>query len=217
MTWWAGGFVLQAIVRDAYRSVETLVAERRLSSAIGRAALTLAACAATLAACLWGARAYQQSTAKSMFENYLAVAKEEVPVVQSPVPAVAAIPRTAPGSEPETADFVQVDVSRWLCGDASSITFRYDKAIRREFARRISIARDDAVVAPTRIFMPIYDHFQGIELSDTPAGCVQAVYRVRDPRQIPLMLEVVLPPRWRRTPLYQRFGEVGPPELDAVQ
>jgi hypothetical protein len=34
---------------------------------------------------------------------------------------------------------------------------------------------------------------------------------------VPLLLEVMLPPRWRTMPLYQRFGEVGPPELDAVR
>jgi hypothetical protein len=31
------------------------------------------------------------------------------------------------------------------------------------------------------------------------------------------MLEVVLPPRWRTIPMYQRFGGVVPPEQDAVR
>jgi hypothetical protein len=42
------------------------------------------------------------------------------------------------------------------------------------------------------------------------------VWRARPPVTTALLLEVVLPPRWRTTALYQRFGEVGPPELDAV-
>jgi hypothetical protein len=122
----------------------------------------------------------------------------------------------ATGTDPETADFLQIDANRWLCGDASTITLRYDPSIRREFARRFAVAHDDSVHAPTRIFTPIYDHFLGVELSDVPFGCVQ-VYRVRKPQEVRLMLEVVLPPRWRTIPMYQRFGDVGPPELDAVR
>ena len=90
------------------------------------------------------------------------------------------------------------------------------RSIRREFARRFDMKRDDTVSAPTRIFTPIYDHFQGIELTDVPEGCVQGVFRARHPGEIKLMLEAVLPPRWRNMALYQRFGDVGPPELDAV-
>jgi hypothetical protein len=54
--------------------------------------------------------------------------------------------------------------------------------------------------------MPVYEKLQRIDFSDAPAGCVEGVYRMRNPGQLPLMLEVVLPPDWRRTPLYQRLG-----------
>jgi hypothetical protein len=53
--------------------------------------------------------------------------------------------------------------------------------------------------------MPVYEDFQGIELPETRPGCVEGIYRVRDTRSLPLMLEVVLAPGWQRSPLYQRL------------
>jgi len=58
----------------------------------------------------------------------------------------------------------------------------------------------------TEIFMPIYDGFRRIELSDAPPGCVDGVYRIRDARKFPLLLEATLTPGWRRMPLFQRLG-----------
>jgi len=217
ITWWAAGFVLHSAIRRVHPTVAALRSNRQLGRSVRSAAVALAGLAALLAAALWGARAYQQESARRTFETYLAAPKDEVPLSEVPAGALHGVPRTATGTDPETADFLQIDVNRWLCGDASSITLRYDQSIRREFARRFAVTRDDSVRAPTRILTPVYDHFQGIELSDVPAGCVQAVYRARYPRDIRLMLEVVLPPRWRNSTLYQRFGEVGPPELDAVR
>ena len=55
--------------------------------------------------------------------------------------------------------------------------------------------------------MPIYDGFGRIEFSDAPEGCVEGVYRVRNPAQFGMLLEVMLSPGWRQQPLYQRLGE----------
>ena len=111
---------------------------------------------------------------------------------------------------------MEVDINGWLCGSDTAVTFRYDKASRRLFSRRFVVPRNESMHEPTRIFTPVYNGFQGIEFSDARPGCVDAVYRVRDPSELPLMLEVILPPWWRGMSLYQRFGEVGPPEMDAV-
>jgi hypothetical protein len=216
ITWWAAGFVIASLARRVRPAVVAWRPSSETWHSVRRAALTLAGCAAALTAVLWAARAYQQVSARAAFETYLAASKEVVPLLAGPPGALHGVPRTATGTVPETADFLQIDVNRWLCGAASTITLRYDRSIRREFARRFDVKRDDTVRAPTRIFTPIYDHFQGIEMSDVPEGCVQVVYRARHPSEIKLMLEVVLPPRWRSAALYQRFGEVGPPELDAV-
>jgi hypothetical protein len=217
ISWWAGGFVLHSLALRTYGRLATSLARAELVQPLRRAAVTFTAAVVLLTSILWAARAYQQTNARRLFEAYLAMQKEPVPLPHWTADTVISIPRTAMRSDPETADVVQIDVNRWLCGDRSTITLRYDQSVRREFARRIAVGRDDSVQGPTRIVTPVYDHFTGVELSDMPAGCVQSVARARPPVTIPLLLEVVLPPRWRTTRLYQRFGEVGPPELDAVQ
>jgi hypothetical protein len=52
----------------------------------------------------------------------------------------------------------------------------------------------------------IYDGFRDLEFSDAPPGCVEGVYRVREPGRFSLLLEVMLGPGWRRAPLYQRLS-----------
>ena len=54
--------------------------------------------------------------------------------------------------------------------------------------------------------MPIYDGFHRLQFADAPPGCVDGIYRVREPERFPLLLEVMLRPGWRRAPLYQRLG-----------
>jgi hypothetical protein len=71
--------------------------------------------------------------------------------------------------------------------------------------RACSRSRDDGSRGLTHIFMPIYDGFDRLEFSDTPPGCVDGVYRVREPGRFPMLLEVLLRPGWRRAPLYQRL------------
>ena len=216
ITWWAAGFVSHSAIVRVYPAVASGWSNGDLRRSVQRATLALTVCAALLTAALWGARLYQQKAAETVFETYLAVQKDEVPLTDLSSGTLQVVPRTAVGTDPETADFLRIDVNRWLCSAASTITLRYDTSKRPEFARRFTVPHDDTVRAPTRIFTPVYDHFQGMAMSDVPAGCVQAVFRARNPGDIGLMLEAVLPPRWRNTPLYQRFGDVGPPELDAV-
>jgi hypothetical protein len=215
ITWWAAGFVLHTLVLRVYPLLATAAARARLLPQLRAAAVALTAAAVFLAVLVWGARFYQQAAARRLFEAYLRLPKEPIPLPDA-AGAVIGVPR-AERTNPETADVLQIDVNRWLCGDHSAITLRYDQSVRREFARRFAVEHDDSVRGPTRIVTPIYDYFTGIELSDTPPGCVQSVARARQPVTVPLLLEVMLPPRWRTMPLYQRFGEVGPPELDAVR
>jgi hypothetical protein len=210
------GFVVHSLVARAWPRVSAWRSRGGFVVAFGRAAAVLVGIAILLPVTLWAARGYQEAGARRMFNSYLAARKDIVPLTGAPSGAPQEVPRTAPGTNPETADFVEIDVERWRCSATSSITLRYNRELRREFSRRFPIAPADGVHEVTRIFSPIYDHFVGIEMADVPAGCVSGVYRAHDPREIPLMLEVNLPPRWSAMPLYQQFGEPGAPQLDPV-
>jgi len=93
------------------------------------------------------------------------------------------------------------------------VTFQYNGATRREFTRTFVLRGPSDIHAPTHVFTPVYDGFQGIALSDARPGCVDGVYRVRNPGQFSFLLEAVLPPRWAASPLYQRFDFTGAPDV----
>ena len=208
ITWWAALFVLHSVIRRVLPLVIVWRWDPALAASVRRATAMVAGSAALLAMALWGARLYQQAKTRVLFESYLAAARDEIPLNDAGV-----VRDTRPGA----ADFLQVDVNGWRCDEDPTVTFRYDKATRPAFSRRFVVPRNETVQEATHIFTPVYAGFHGIELSDTKPGCVAGVYRVRDPATIPVMLEVTLPPRWRRMALYQQFGKVGSPELDAVR
>lgn len=214
ITWWAAAFV----VESAIRALRVLATEPRWAplaiASLRPAAAVLAGSLAMTSVALWGARAYQRASTRTLFESYLTAAKDEISLQGTT--ATDEIARGLNGAVAERADFLQVDVNPWRCAGDAAVTFQYDRASRRAFSRKFVVRRDDGVREPTRIFTPVYKGFQSIVLSDASPGCVNAAYRVRDPNALPLLLEVVLSPRWRAMPRYQQFGPVGPPEVEAV-
>ncbi len=201
MTWWAAGFLLQTAINEARPAVRA-GAWRAFAPSLARAALGLAGCCVLLAAALWAARGFQQASARSLLGAYLAAPRGELAVA----PATAALPaiRVTPHTDPETADFVVVDVNQSRCGEHATVAFRYDETTRRAYSRVFPVPHDESP-GLTHIFMPVYDGFRRIEFDDSPRGCIEGVYRVREPERFSLLLEVTLRPGWRRAPLYQRL------------
>lgn len=204
ITWWAAGLVLQSGIRHVWRCARERNWNPVTRSSIMRAALFLAASASALVLTLWVARVYQQVAARSLLRSYLAAPKEQIPIDATLPGMPQPIARTSPGTDPETADFLEVDLNEWRCGGRPEVTFLYDSA-RLEFSRTFVVPPQADILAPNHIFMPVYDGFQAIELSDTRPGCLAGVYRVRNAGQFSILLEAALPPRWESMPLYQRF------------
>ena len=193
ITWWAGGFLVQ-----------WLVTGERTTRGLGRAALTLSAIAAALVAVLWMARAYQQPAVRSLMSEYLAAPRDQVPAPQL-LNADQGI-RTAPHADPEIADYVVVDLVAARCTDRSTVSFRYEDAARRAYGRSFRVAR---ATGPglAHILMPVYEGFSRLDFVDVPPGCLDGVYRLRDPRRFPLLVEASVAPDWRKTSLYQRLSD----------
>jgi hypothetical protein len=216
ITWWAAGFVLQSAISDAWPLVRTRHWTPALTTSIRRAALMLTGCAVALVVTLWAARVYQQRAARSLLQGYVAADRDEIPIDRSLPATLQTIARTHQGTDPETADFLEVDVNQWRCGASPAVTFQYDKATRHDFSRTFVLHGSTAFHEPTHVFMPVYDGFQGIALSDTQPGCVGGVYRVRDPGQFSFLLEAVLPAHWETSPLYQRFDATARRSPDVI-
>ena len=207
ISWWALGFIVQCMVTD----IRPLVKSRQwdvIRSGAGRAALVLAATAAGLVVLLWGSRAYQQVAVRSLFARYNAAPKDEIPLDHVLSAGHGGTLRAAPRTDPETADYLLVEMNTWRCGEHPAVAFRYGPPARKDFSRTFTPTPDRSR-DPTRIFMPVYDGFDRIDFSDLRPGCLGGVYRLRDPGQFPLLLEVMLPPDWRQRPLYQRLGGAG--------
>jgi len=204
VTWWAAGFLLQTAVTHL-RPVTWQHAWRSVAAPIVRTAAVLTLCVALLMLTLWAARSYQQAAAQSLLSSYLTAGREQLPLAEILAPGSEPAIRVSPHTDPETADFIVVDLNGSYCGEHATVAFRYDRDARRAYSRVFEVPRDDGSRGLTNIFMPIYDGFHRIDFSGAPPGCVDGVYRVREPGQFPLLLEVMLRPGWRRAALYQRL------------
>ena len=193
--WWSIGFVIASAAgrRETRRSWR-------------RAAIVLTACVIALALLLAGARAYQQHAARAMIGAYVAADRD--PIARDPDHAGAYGPiRVTPHTDPETADFISLDVDRSRCGDHATATFDYEPT-RRAYSRAFEIGHRADASGLSQVFMPIYDGFTKLTLADAPDGCVVGVYRVREARRFGLLLETMLAPGWKHEPLYQRLARV---------
>ena len=87
------------------------------------------------------------------------------------------------------------------------MTFRYASLpAETNFTRTIAIEHAASAPGVTRVFLPVFQQFAGVDVSDPRAGCVVGVYRFTDLTALPLLLGATLPPDWRSQPLYQRLA-----------
>ncbi len=150
-------------------------------------------------------RLYQERVARALIAGYVAADRE--PIARDPVNAGSYAPlRVAPHTDPETADFIAVDVDRSRCGDHATASFQFEPS-RHAYSRVFDIGRAQET-GLSQIFMPIYDGFDRLTFGDAPSGCVAGVYRVRDARRFGLLVEAMLAPGWKHQPLYQRLAGV---------
>lgn len=194
MTWWAGGFLAQTAIDGIPR--QPLHWQFAVAIPLGLLA--------AFAALLWAARAYQQPMVRELLSAYVSAPREAIPTDHLQ-PAATRI-RTAPHTDPETADFIAVALNGARCDEQATVAFRYDDPARRAYGRVFHLPADSRRDGLTQIFMPVYEGFGRIEFGKAADGCVDGVYRVRNPERLPLLLEAVLSPAWRRQPLYQRFA-----------
>jgi hypothetical protein len=207
IAWWAFGFVVHQLARAAiarWRGTQQVSDVQRPNwrQAAWVVPMMLAACIIPLMAL----RAYQQVTLRGFFDSYVSAPVEELPLEPAPPGVTHVLPPTPVADERTGENFLVVTLNAWQCADRPSVTVKYDKAFPSDdFSRTFTLERRSPLPEPTRIFVPVYRHFVGVEFSDVHPGCVGGVARVRDLTRFTLLLPSVLPPRWKREPLYQRL------------
>jgi len=197
--WWALGFVAHQVILAAVRlrngQWEPAVVIRRLAV---RSATVMLIAAVILGGLLGGTRWYQARQARQLFTAYLAAPKLPIADPSGPLPGI---------GPQEWPQFVQVELNEAVCGPRPAVTFRYDATDPDSaFTRTMTIGRRAPVGGPTRILLPVYEHFAGLEVSDPTPGCLVGASRVTDLETLPLLLGVTLPPDWESLPMYQRLS-----------
>jgi hypothetical protein len=153
---------------------------------------------AAMAVALGAARWYQGNQVRRLFNAYIAAPKTPLADAAGPLLGVPS------GEWPQ---YLEVDLNTAACGPTSSVTFRYDRAQSTEdFTRTIAVGRRASGPGTTRIFLPVFERFTGVELADASAGCLTGAYRFPDLTRFRLLLGATLPPDWESAPLYQRLG-----------
>jgi len=163
-----------------------------------RGAAVVAAGVVVFGVLLGATRWYQARSARQLFGTYLSAAKTPL---ETPGAALTGI---APADWPQ---MLEVDLDEAMCGAQPAVTFRYDPAFPDvDFTRTMTVGRRTGQAGPTRMFLPVFDRFMGLQFSDTRPGCVLGVYRFTDLQSFPLLLGATLPPDWASRPLYQRIA-----------
>lgn len=205
--WWAFGFVMhQLAVAGVARWRGSRPAGNDPRPDWRQAAGVLLAMAATCILTLMALRAYQEWTLRKFFEGYVNAPIEELRLDPAP-PGFRHVLSPKPAADEHSGeDFLVVTLNAWQCAGHPSVTIRYDGAFpAADFTRTFTVDRPSQIPEPTRIFIPVYRHFLGLEFSDVRPGCVGGVGRVRDLTPFTLLLPSMLPPRWDREPLYQQL------------
>jgi hypothetical protein len=199
ITWWAFGFVVHQLVVASWR----LRHRRPDRTLVTRGAVRSAVFAITATTLVVGglglARWYQRGRASQLFDAYVVAAK---------------VPLALPGGElkeiapNEWPQFVEVDLNEAACGPKPAVTFRYHVTpVDGDLSRTFTLNRRSAVPGVTRVFLPVFKLFKGLEFSDDRPGCVVGAYTLADLRRFPLLLGLTLPPDWRARPLSQRLQD----------
>lgn len=198
MGWWAIGFVIHwAVSRVRARIAGTVDPAMTLRSFVERTAIIALIAIVTLGTLLGATRWYQVGKARQLFTAYLASAKAPIEDPGQPLANV---------GDREWPQFIEVDLNESACGPQTAVTFRYDpENADGNFTRTITLARSAQVGGVARVMMPVFEHYRGIDVSNTNPGCFIRAYRLTNLNTLPLVLGVTLRPDWQNQPLYQRL------------
>jgi len=199
MGWWALGFVIQQGLQAARPAFRPWPGRNVMMRGAAQAAALAAVAIVVLGGGLLAARWAQTRQVSERLRAYISAPKIEVESIGGPLGGI------APTGWPQ---LIEVELDQSACGERPSVTFRYDKTdASQDFTRTVTIMRGSKAPGSTRVFVPVFDRYAGLEVSDARPGCVTGVYRLTDLQPFPILLGATLPPDWESLPLYQRLAK----------
>jgi hypothetical protein len=205
VAWWSAGLVVEQAILAVWRA--RTIDWSRVSAPAVRVVVVVVVAAAVLFLPLPVLRAYQTPRVKRLLSSYLTADKVDL----TPVVAPDGVMLRSRPLGPAEGDLVEVDVDASRCHAEPVLTFKYDHAAPPpDLTRAISVAQTPAEAGVTRVFLAVFEHFEGVSIPASIADCVQGAYRLAEPRKFPLLLDATLPPDWQERPLHQRLAHWTP-------
>ena len=128
-----------------------------------------------------------------------------------------------------TGEYSQVDKNLFSKTDFIEIVFNGGKCLKKQititmlylrnhgfsfdFTVRLASDAEQAVKLITPVFDLRYNkmktvggnRFKGIAVDPSDVGCIGDIYRIKNPKGVPFVMSLQIPPGWRDLPLYQKF------------
>lgn len=220
ITWWSLGFLAQHLVGVLRRRAGWSRWRSSLIDAAPRAGAVLAVTALLAVTPVAALRAWQDGRLSDAFaEEYLAAAREDLPVVADPLDdggrTLLALPTLwdgVPGGTEVRAAYLAVEFSSASCPVPDvSVAFRFRDPAATEDYRKVMDARLAPGGAPTTVFFPVYDApalaaFRGVDVRTSERGCLSRISRVAEADLPRLLLVLNLTPAWREATLHQTLS-----------
>lgn len=115
-------------------------------------------------------------------------------------------------------DFIEIVFNGEKCSkDKIDIRMKYlrDHDFSNDFTVRLNPNTKQVVKLITPVFdlkflymnRPSLDgnRLEGIAVDPSDAGCIGEIYRIKNPKAVPFIMHLQIPPDWRDLPLYQKF------------
>lgn len=199
---WALGFLIDRAVTlaGAWRKGHA-PSPREVRTGVVRATLVAATGLIAAVAMLGALRWYQEREARELFRAYI-----DAPKMRLDDPA-APLPESDRSDWRQWPQYLEVDLDQSVCGPQPSVTFHYDANDRDgNFTRTMKVERASTGPGLTRLLLPVFESYTGLEFSDLTPGCVLGAYRFSNLQALPLLVGATLPPDWQSLPLYARLG-----------
>ena len=164
-------------------------------------------------------RGYQQRTATTLMETYVAAPLEALTMSVEPAgPGMVRLAKDALPQGPRRSmrsDVIVAEVSAARCPVThTAMRFSYDAGNPDlDFTRTYDVEVPAAGDGVARVFVPVYRSsdtspsdalkFGGVEIAEAEQHCITGLSRWASVDHVPLLMPVVLLPGWRERPLHQ--------------
>ena len=208
--WWAAALVVTEVLQRGARAWDR---PRLIRGTVAVGVVLLA-----LAAALGALRVVQRDSVETLVTQYLDAPTEILPAQATDSSTLRVDWRphdyaNAPAHRASDLLAVTLDGSACTGSGPIDLTVTHEADVAsHDLSTSFRVPRPQAGADPTKLFVPVFwqglgDHvdlrFSGLRVAGAPVACVGRVARVTSGPDLPLWVEVVVPPDWQRHPLYE--------------